>query len=471
MGAPFYVQIAFWVRIPERVTALLRVISGRSLIGNRIWFRIEKRHNMSNQEKAATTKRDSEPAGVRGFLREVFLDKDDIEHERRFDCRSLPLIAVALAAGWLYSQDGNAAYACVSAVFAVAYAVYFIVNRGAYIVHVVRGERVIPDGIGTDAKQPWNPAWLSMLASFIDNDTAYAIIGGYGIPLAGTAVMVVYGIYGWRWLAVLGIALCVVYAAYWLCYAFVVMHRRLVDALRDRNSRLEQAQYRMSMMERDTMLASKTHDTVTGGLSYIAFVAQQHVDDPQISDTERAAWQRIDETAQHTMDNVHAVIDILGHADETESLRTDGGNRDRLAAHNGSFSDMVRAHCKEGDNRLHSLGFAGESHVAETGESFEIGRERADECMRLLDELYANIAGHAAPSQPYAVFVNVENGHLHVTETNSIPESGEGRAYRRPVSGRGIAFHRDAIERIGGTLHSSQEDGAWTVSADIPLEG
>ena len=430
---------------------------------------------MSNQEKAVATKRDSDSAGVRGFLHEVFLDKDDIEHERRFDCRSLPLVAVALAAGWLYSRDGNAAYACVSAVFAIAYAVYFIVNRGTYIVHVIRGERVIPDSAGAGAKQPWNPAWLRLMTSFIDNDIAYALIGGYGIPLAGTAVMVVYGIYGWHWLAVLGIALCIVYAAYWLCYAFVAMHRRLVDALRDRNSRLEQAQYRMSMMERDTMLASKTHDTVTGGLSYIAFVAQQHADDPQISDTERAAWQQIDETAQHTMDNVHAVIDILGHADEAESLRADAGNRNRLAVQNGSFSDTVRAHCKEGDNRLHSLGFAGESHVAETGKLFGIGRERTDECVRLLDELYSNIAGHADPSQPYAIFVNIEsdhlNSHLHVTETNSIPESDEGRAYRKPVSGKGLAFHRDAIERIGGTLRTSREDDTWTLSADIPLEG
>lgn len=429
---------------------------------------------MSKQEKAEAAKRDSEPTGVRGFLHEVFLDEDDIEHERRFDCRSLPLIAVALAAGWLYSRDGDGAYACVSAVFAVAYAVYFIVNRGAYIVHVIRGERVISDNTVAGAKQPWNPAWLSMMASFIDNDIAYALIGGHGIPLAGTAVMVVYG---WRWLAVLGIVLCVVYAAYWLCYAFVAMHRRLVDALRDRNSRLEQAQYRMSMMERDTMFASKTHDTVTGGLSYIAFVAQQHADDPQISDTERAAWQRIDETAQRTMDNVHAVIDILGHDDESGSLHADDENHrggfmeERTAVQNGSFPDAIRAHCKGGDDRLHALGFAGESHVAETGEPFEVGRERTDECTRLLDELYANIAGHADPSQPYAVFANVENGHLHVTETNSIPEPDEGHAYRKPVSGRGLVLHRDAIERIGGTLRTSQEDGTWTLSADIPLEG
>lgn len=426
-------------------------------------------------EPVETANRDSGPTGVRGFLHEVFLDEDDIEHERRFDCRSLPLIAVALTAGWLYSRDGNVAYAYVSAVFAAAYAVYFIANRGAYIVHVIRGERVVSGGDGTGVRRSWNPAWLRAMASFIDHDMAYAFIGGYGIPLVGTAIMVVYGMYGWHWLMVFGVILCIIYAAYWLCYAFVSVHRGMLAMLRDRNNRLEQVQYRMSMMERDNMLASKTHDTVTGGLSYIAFTAQRRLEDTQLSDAERVAWQRIDETAQRTMDNVHAVIDILGHTGESgfpHSNAEDYGNRfvkNPSATQNESFSDMIRAHCEEGDDRLHSLGFLGESHVAGTGAPLNVGHERTDECVRLLDELYANIAGHADPNQPYAMFVDVESGHLRVTETNPIPESDNGHAYRKPVSEKGLALHRDTIERIGGTLHVSREDNTWTLSADIPL--
>lgn len=424
-----------------------------------------------------TAKRDPEPTGVRGFLREVFLDGDDIEHERRFDCKSLPLIAVALAAGWLYSRDGNVAYACVSAVFAAAYAVYFIANRGAYIVHVIRGERVVSGGNDTGIRRSWNPVWLRAMTSFIDNDMVYAFIGGYGIPLVGTAIMVVYGIYGWRWLAIMGFILCIIYAAYWLCYVFVSVHRRMLAMLCDRNNRLEQAQYRMSMMERDNMLASKTHDTVTGGLSYIAFTAQQRLEDTQLSDAERMAWQRIDETAQRTMDNVHVVIDILGHADESEHLRSDAENHEgrfaenSSATRNESFSDMIRVHCEESDNRLRSLGFSGETHVAGMGAPLDVSHERTGECVRLLDELYTNIAGHADLSQPYAMFVNVESGHLRVTEINSIPESDNGHAYRKPVSGKGLALHRDMIEGIGGALHVSQEDNTWTLSADIPLGG
>jgi len=80
--------------------------------------------------------------GLKDFFREVFLDKDDIDYERRFDVRSLPLLVVAMAAGWLYSRDGNGFYACVSAIFAVSYTVYFIVNRGVYIVRLFRGENI-----------------------------------------------------------------------------------------------------------------------------------------------------------------------------------------------------------------------------------------------------------------------------------------------------------------------------------------
>ena len=41
----------------------------------------------------------------------------------------------------------------------------------------------------------------------------------------------------------------------------------------------------------------------------------------------------------------------------------------------------------------------------------------------------------------------------------------------KPVSGKGLALHRDMIEGIGGALHVSQEDNTWTLSADIPLGG
>ena len=67
--------------------------------------------------------------GVRGFLRDVFLDPEDLEYERRFDMRSLPLAALALAAGFAYSRTGASWLAAVSAVCMAAYVVDEILSK------------------------------------------------------------------------------------------------------------------------------------------------------------------------------------------------------------------------------------------------------------------------------------------------------------------------------------------------------
>lgn len=109
--------------------------------------------------------------------------------------------------------------------------------------------------------------------------------------------MIAYDASHWLWLALVGGVLCVVYALYWLIYAFVAAHRALIAVLADRDRRLEQTGYRMTVMRRDAKLASRTHDTVTGGLSYIAFIAQQQLEGKTLSDEERVAWKHIDDVA------------------------------------------------------------------------------------------------------------------------------------------------------------------------------
>ena len=169
----------------------------------------------------------------------------------------LPLLVVAMAAGWLYSRDGNGFYACVSAIFAVSYTVYFIVNRGVYIVRLFRGENIFGKRRVRCMKYRGTihssvaGGLAKALEKFVDNDTLYAYIGGYGVPLLGAATMIAYDASHWLWLALVGGVLCVVYALYWLIYAFVAVHRALIAVLADRDRRLEQAGYRMTVMRRD----------------------------------------------------------------------------------------------------------------------------------------------------------------------------------------------------------------------------
>ena len=221
--------------------------------------------------------------GLKDFFREVFLDKDDIDYERRFDVRSLPLLVVAMAAGWLYSRDGNGFYACVSAIFAVSYTVYFIVNRGVYIVRLFRGENIFGKRRVRCMKYRGTihssvaGGLAKALEKFVDNDTLYAYIGGYGVPLLGTATMIAYDASHWLWLALVGGVLCVVYALYWLIYAFVAAHRALIAVLADRDRRLEQAGFSVGGMRRVGQLGRGTHGEGYGCVPLSAFIGGELV--------------------------------------------------------------------------------------------------------------------------------------------------------------------------------------------------
>lgn len=396
---------------------------------------------------------DSGNRGVRGFLRDVFLDPENLEHERRFDMRSLPLAAVALAAGFAYSRTGASWLAVVAALAAAAYAAYFIVNRSVYVIRLVRGRSVLGDR-PRQTGPVRSPAWVRWLERAADDDTAYALVGGYGVPLAGSAVVAVWSVTGWPWLWWLAAVLAAVYMAYWLMMLFVRANRRLAGLLRDRDARLDAARRRMDRMRRDRELAGRTHDTVAGGLAYIAFVAQQRMEDPALDDAEREAWRRVDDAAQRTLDDVHQVIDVL-----------DGG--DPASARCCSPADAIKARIDAGVARVRALGFDGTASADPDGlDDVRIGDEALWEAADLIDELFVNIASHADPDKPYSLNVSVESGRLRVVQTDIAADGGR---FRRARSGRGLALHRRRIRALGGTLNTSLEDGEWTLYADLPL--
>lgn len=238
----------------------------------------------------------------------------------------------------------------------------------------------------------------------------------------------------------LAAALAAVYAAYWLMMLFVRANRRLSGLLRDRETRLGEARSRMDRMRRDCELAGRTHDTVAGGLSYIAFLAQQRMEDSDLDDEEREAWQRVDQAAQRTLDNVHRVIDVL-----------DGGE---TPPGSGCLADLLGGRVKAGVARLRTLGFDGTISVDVDGlPGVQVGEAASREASDLVDELFVNIAAHADPDQPYSLDV----------------AAGRGR-FRRARSGRGLGLHRRRIQVLGGTLNTSLEDGEWTLYADLPLQ-
>ena len=167
------------------------------------------------------------------------------------------------------------------------------------------------------------------------------------------------------------------------------------------------------------------------------------------------------------------MIDLLRHED---TGATDAGNEGDgwTAGQVGSKirkrttdspAERMRTMMAQGDERMNSLRLYGESRL--DGE-FPAGMGCEDpackEVFNLIAELYANIAKHADPAQPYGVFVTVAAESVTVMQYDSCKER-EGLEPSR----RGLKLHHSIIESMGGVLNASFEDGQWTLYAQIPF--
>lgn len=408
----------------------------------------------------------------KGFWRELgdeLLDKEDLEHERRFDMRSLPLILLALVAGVVWSRTRQEWAMAVGACALAAYGAYFLWNRAVYVVRLLRGRNVLEKSAKPRRSARVDTALVRRLTRLADDDRLYALVGAYGVPILGNLMVLVYGLTSWTWALWALVALAVVYGLYWLTVVFAKANRHLVSMVGERDARLREAGRRMAIMRRDNELASRTHDTVTGGLSYIAFTAQQRMEDDAAAPADREAWQKVEAMAQRTLDNVHAVIDILGATTdaqrESEEPAADSGAGDGRVS-GAAFTRLITERLAEGDARLADLGFHGTSRLADTLPA--VRRDVARECLGLVEELATNIASHATAGGAYALLVALQDGDIAITQTNDATACPGAVNRRRPASGRGLDAHRRAIQRLGGTLRTSCEEGQWMLHVAIP---
>ena len=109
--------------------------------------------------------------------------------------------------------------------------------------------------------------------------------------------------------------------------------------------------------------------------------------------------------------------------------------------------------------------------------------------MNLTEEIYANIVRHCAldaegphraadtaarvdgPQElAYNLFIDIAKDRVRISEVNALTESSKTMVHGTR-HGNGVAMQATAIEALGGTLHATAQDGAWTLSAEIPWNG
>ena len=274
---------------------------------------------------------------------------------------------------------------------------------------------------------------------------------------------------------------------------------------------LERRQWRLDTLQRNTRLASRIHDSASGGLSYIALTAQRQlrrIPDDDAHAGERADWRFVDEQALRVLDEIHHVIDLLERPEEPQGTAETGAdsataaNADRVGSVGviGSTSDdadetraTAPAHpskplygraiadaVDEARSRLDRLGFTGSMELrgapdGNGGSDWPDGVGGTDasdepvmEAARLIGEIASNITRHLDPAAgSYHAVVTLGEDAVEIMETNPLPVAPIPS--RLAPHGSGLELHRRIITRLGGELNTSAEDGDWVIYARIPL--
>lgn len=216
-------------------------------------------------------------------------------------------------------------------------------------------------------------------------------------------------------------------------------------------SKLEQAESKLRQQERDNRLAQAIHDSVTGDISAILLLASDdQVDLNQVRDV-------IVSKGKNALGEVHQVIDLL-----------DGKNLQQAAAGVSHALHELSELCSRKDAEMERLQITGKSAATEEVNALPIPNDVFDVAASLVNEIYANIVRHCAPgTDTYSVTLKTNNECLVIMETNTT--TGTRRRLRGAASGKGLAYQKQAIERVGGTLSTNLEAESWIMYCSMPL--
>ncbi|NMM93600.1 hypothetical protein [Bifidobacterium oedipodis] len=222
-------------------------------------------------------------------------------------------------------------------------------------------------------------------------------------------------------------------------------------------------------MLHDIDTADQLHDALTGQLSYIARMAQRQM---RLDSTNTESWNLVNQSALTALDNVHRIIDQLGHSaqaahdiDQTVMAMDERDTNNHARSSDPHALDVLRQQMQRHDDTLQSLGFKGSSSLLQTNVG-SVSSRSLTLATGVLDELYGNITRHARGESQYTVSVMVNADSMEIVEFNPLPHTGDNPL---PHSGHGLDAQRRILKRHGGKLTTDIDDNNWTVFVSIPL--
>ncbi|MDF7664852.1 hypothetical protein [Bifidobacterium sp. ESL0745] len=369
------------------------------------------------------------------------------------------------------------------------------------------------------------PRWVDLLLRLAGSDVWF-----FGMTVALPIVLIVVSVLadqlqvGGAWLGWVDSVLGAVYLMYLLVLIFAAGYRAIVVLLTANQRELQHAQHEAAIMRRQNELASKTHDTVANRLSDIAMLAEQFCDETRAADSsmgnviannvdgsnansggaddaEKRAWHLVHDVALHSLDNLHAVIDLLGVPETSKSeaetaassvnekviegqvkiaqssvtTEARGSKATKNSANGGvpaSLADELGQMIERGEASLRRQGFSGHTETKNLSllpvRSVK-NAEQYDELLSLIGEIYANIAYHADKPQPWKMSVTYRDGTITIKQSNTVAPLYDQSIRKRIPSARGLNLHKQTIQDLNGTLETQMNKGMWKLTVHLPI--
>ena len=232
--------------------------------------------------------------------------------------------------------------------------------------------------------------------------------------------------------------------------------KELAAQLKQNKLRYEKLSQHVEYLRKESVVASRIHDSVAGNLAYMAILLDGLILDAEKNKTfDEKEIREVRALVVETLDAVRDVVDLMNDG-KTKSAQTD----------NMSLSGLWVVG-EQGDSFLRELGFHGKTRIM-IKDSTDLDDAFSREVLSLIHELYTNIAVHGSPGGEYRLIVFWDDDNLiHVDQVNDV--SSKNLFLDKPRSGNGLLLHIKWIESIGGFVKSSSEKGAWQFHARFPV--
>lgn len=232
--------------------------------------------------------------------------------------------------------------------------------------------------------------------------------------------------------------------------------KELAAQLKQNKLRYEKLSQHVEYLRKESVVASRIHDSVAGNLAYMAILLDGLILDAEKNKTfDEKEIREVRALVVETLDEMRSVVDLMN-----------GGKTESVQADNMSLSGLQIVG-EQGDSFLKELGFHGKTRIA-LKDLKNLDDAFSREVFSLIHELYTNIAVHGSPGGEYRLIVFWDDDDLiHVDQVNDI--SSKNLFPDKPVSGSGLSLHMKWIKSIGGFAKTSSEKGAWQFHARFPV--